>query len=204
MIKTHNSPPRGRTSGLGKLTVAVMAMLLAFHFQSLQAQTYAPLRYWTFENSNSMKDSMNNFNMDPNYYGSPYAINNNAPGVGVGKYLTLNGSSGLIKLGELQIDSAFTFEFLFRPGYQFNMSTFFRRIDGAIETRMGYPYISFTTVTNNYGGGTTNDEMMINLNQIGRRSYGYFMDGNWHHTVLNDQNPNGSIPFFSGGRPIHK
>jgi hypothetical protein len=184
MIKTHNSPPRGRTSGLGKLTVAVMAMLLAFHFQSLQAQTYAPLRYWTFENSNSMKDSMNNFNMDPNYYGSPYAINNNAPGVGVGKYLTLNGSSGLIKLGELQIDSAFTFEFLFRPGYQFNMSTFFRRIDGAIETRMGYPYISFTTVTNNYGGGTTNDEMMINLNQIGRRSYGYFMDGNWHHIVF--------------------
>ena len=71
-----------------------------------------------------------------------------------------------------------------RQGYQFNMSTFFRRIDGAIETRMGYPYISFTTVTNNYSGGTTNDEMMINLNQIGRRSYGYFMDGNWHHIVF--------------------
>lgn len=184
MFKHTKSAPGRLTNRTGMLFATVLAMALNLQGFKVSAQTYSPLRYWTFENSNSMKDSMNNFNMDPTYYQSPYTINNNSSNVGVGKYMTLNGSSGLIRLGELAIDSAFTFEFLFRPGYLFNMSTFFRRIDGAIETRMGYPYISFTTSTNNYSGGTTNDEMMINLNQIGRRSYGYFMDGNWHHIVF--------------------
>ena len=167
--------------------------------QTANAQTYAPFRYWTFERSNPMLDSMNNYNMDPTYYQSPYTINTNPANVGVGKYMTLNGSSGMIKLGEFAVDTTITVEFLFRPGYLFNMTSFFKRIDGALEAQMGYPYISFYTNTNNYSGGSTFDELKVNLNQVGKRSYGYFMDGNWHHIVFTYNSRSGEKKIYIDG-----
>ncbi|HEX5002502.1 MAG TPA: T9SS type A sorting domain-containing protein [Bacteroidia bacterium] len=148
------------------------------------AQNYAPLRYWTFDGATPLVDQMGNFNLNASYYGSPYAINTNPNGTGVQKYLTLDPNSTLIQMGQLAIDSAFTIEFLFKPGYLFGDSRFFTRVDGAMEARMGYPYINFTTNIIATTGGTSHDELQVDLNQIGRRSYGYFMDGNWHHIVF--------------------
>jgi len=180
-------------------SVVVASSSVMMSSPSATAQTYAPFRYWTFERSNPMLDSMNNYNMDPTYYQSPYTINTNASNVGVGKYLTLNNSSGMIKLGEFQVDTTFTFEFLFRPGYLFHMTSFFKRIDGAMEAQMGYPYITFYTNTNNYSGGTTFDELKVDLNQVGKRSYGYFMDGNWHHIVFTYNSKTGVKKIYVDG-----
>ncbi|MBL0339537.1 MAG: hypothetical protein IPP71_00625 [Bacteroidetes bacterium] len=183
----------------GFLLAVAEAVFILIAPAPVTAQTYAPTRYWTFERSNPMLDSMNNFNMDPNYYQSPYTINTNAANVGVGKYMTLNNSSSMIKLGQFLIDTTITVEFLFRPGYLFNMTSFFKRIDGAFEAQMGYPYISFYTNTNNYSGGTTFDELRVDLSQIGKRSYGYFMDGNWHHIVFSYNSKTGVKKIYIDG-----
>src|SRR5262245_20200350 len=108
------------------------------------AQNYLPRSYWTFDNaSNPLKDSMNLFNLDPNYYSSLYTINSNPANVGVGKYITYDISTGYVKGGQIPTDSAFTIEFLFRPGYKFNTAKLFYRMDGAFTGRIGYPFIQF-------------------------------------------------------------
>ena len=146
------------------------------------SQTYNPLRYWTFDKPNPLEDDMGNFHLDPSYYQSGYKIINNAGAVGNG--LELDASSDLIRAGLFDVDREFTIEFLFKPGYLFNATTFFKRIDGAIEARMEFPKITFITQTNKSSGGWHVDEFMVDLDQVGRRSYGYFMDGNWHHIVF--------------------
>jgi hypothetical protein len=151
----------------------------------LKAQNYLPRSYWTFDNpSNVFADSMGLFNMDPFYYQSGYVIGNNIAGSGVGRFLTLNSTSSFIRLGSLPTDSAFTIEFLFRPGYQFKETRFFYRLDGAITARMNYPYIIFTTVHRSGSGSSVTDDLRIDLNGIGRKSYSYYIDGSWHHIVF--------------------
>ncbi len=167
------------------LAICIMLALAAFFIKPAMGQTYAPLSYWTFENSVSLKDSMNVYNLDPNYYQGTYAINNNSPGVGVGKYLTLNTTTtSLVKAGVFGIDSSFTVEFLFRPGQGFNATNFFGRFDGAIGARMEYPAITFYTTCTGTSGGQVYDEMRVDLNGIGKKDYGYYVDGNWHHFVF--------------------
>ena len=149
------------------------------------SQTYLPRSYWTFDNpASALKDSMNLFNLDPNYYQSAYTINTNSAGQGVGKYMTLGTGSGYIKGGQLPTDSAFTIEFLFRPGYNFKETRFFSRIDGAFSASFNYPYITFYTFSLTAVGGIIEDDFKINLDGVGRKTYGYFIDGNWHHIVF--------------------
>lgn len=162
---------------------AIMALLVLVP-AVLSAQNYLPKSYYTFENSKPMTDSMNYFDLDPSYYRSGYTINSNPAGVGVGKYMTLDSNSTIIRGGTLAIDSAVTFEFLFKPGFYFGTTVFAKRMDGAIELRMSYPAINFMTfVTSNTGSGIS-DDFQIDLTGIGRKSYGYYMDGNWHHIVF--------------------
>ena len=199
------SKTRSTRIGWPQVVRAVRGFVCAFALltpvAAVQAQTYTPMRYWTFDNpSSAFKDSCNNFNMDPTYYGSPYTINNGSSSSGVGKYLTMNGSSTLIKLGDLTIDTAVTVEFLFRPGYMFNTTNFMSRLDGALTVSMGYAYINFQTKTSNYSGGTTVDDLRVDLNQIGRRSWGYYMDGNWHHIVFRYNSKTGLKEIYVDGQ----
>src|SRR5690606_22925672 len=161
-----------------------MFVLLVLVPAILSAQNYLPKSYYTFEGSKPMKDSMNHFDLDPSYYRSGYTINSNPAGVGVGNYMTLDSNSTIIRGGTLAIDSAVTFEFLFKPGFYFGTTVFAKRMDGAIELRFSYPTINFMTyVTTNTGSGV-NDDFAIDLNGIGRKNYGYYVDGNWHHIVF--------------------
>ncbi|HNR48927.1 MAG TPA: T9SS type A sorting domain-containing protein [Bacteroidia bacterium] len=161
-----------------------MFVLLVLVPAILSAQNYLPKSYYTFEGSKPMKDSMNHFDLDPSYYRSGYTINSNPAGVGVGNYMTLDSNSTIIRGGTLSIDSAVTFEFLFKPGFYFGTTVFAKRMDGAIELRFSYPTINFMTyVTTNTGSGV-NDDFAIDLNGIGRKNYGYYVDGNWHHIVF--------------------
>ncbi len=181
------------------IIVILSIIILPGSGSECKAQNYTPYSYWTFESSNPLSDSIGNFNLDPNYYQSNYSISNSSQG-GIGRCLKLDGTSGLIRAGELDVDREFTIEFLFKPGYLFNTTTFFKRIDGAIEARMGYPYITFITQTNKSSGGWLADEFTVNLDQIGRRSYGYFMDNNWHHMVFKYNSANGQKQIWIDGQ----
>ncbi|HKR05644.1 MAG TPA: T9SS type A sorting domain-containing protein [Bacteroidia bacterium] len=166
----------------------IYALMLCLYLMSVSitnAQNYLPRSYWTFDNtSNPLKDSMSLFNLDPNYYSSQYTINTNPANAGVGKYMTYNAATGYVRGGQLPTDSAFTIEFLFRPGYQFNTAKLFYRQDGAFTGRISYPDIQFATTIKDAGGNYQTDDFHIELNQVGRKSYGYYMDGNWHHFVF--------------------
>lgn len=200
-INSHRKadfPRPFQKSGLTILRPFTLLTLLIHLVSVTMAQNYVPMSYWTFDDPDPMQDMMGNFNLDPNYYQSGYTINNAGSG-GVGKCMELDNASGLIRAGLMDVDREFTIEFLFKPGYEFNTTTFFKRIDGAIEARMGYPYITFITEINKSGGGWHADEFTVNLNQIGKRSYGYFMDNRWHHIVFRYNAATGSKQIWVDG-----
>ncbi|MFZ7118264.1 MAG: LamG-like jellyroll fold domain-containing protein, partial [Bacteroidota bacterium] len=170
-------------SNLISITRSIVAVFLLAVPTCLVAQNYQPKSYYTFEGSSPMKDSMGNFNLDPNYYQSSYQILTNTSG-GVGKYMKLDSSSTIIRGGVLAIDSAITFEFIFKPGMNFGTTVFAKRMDGALELRMTYPAINFMTEVKAANGSPIYDDFEIDLNGIGRASYSYYVDDNWHHIVF--------------------
>lgn len=170
------------------LTLVIFGLLLfTIKPNSLLAQTWTPNNYWTFEATNSLSDSMSRSNLDPNYFGSTYTISNAQTGAGVGKYMTFKGTEKLIVASNpLVLDSGFTIELLIRIGQNSHetMEIFGRR-DAAIDIRFGYPFIRFGTRSTPTGGSSlVSDSYEINLNGIGRGTYGYYTDNNWHHLVF--------------------
>lgn len=150
----------------------------------LRAQTYAPNIYYTFDGPNPLSDSVSNSSLNPNYYSSYYTIGNNSAGQGVGRFLTLYPNSTIIKGAEFTPDSALTIEFLLRPGYQFDGQNIMWSQNGCFSIRMGYPYIQFSTSAFTTANVAVDDVFKIDLTDIGRKSYGYYIDGNWHHLVF--------------------
>lgn len=159
--------------------LALLLLLIAVY--SSKAQTISPMRYWTFNGANAGTDSMGVSNLNFTAYSSQYSVGTNGQ---VGKYLTLDGNSSLIDGGPLSISNAITVEFLFKPGYLFNTTNLIKRGDGTFSIRMEYPKMSFYTAHKNGSGATVEDDFVINLDGIGRKSYSYYMDNNWHHMVF--------------------
>ncbi len=174
------------------------------------AQQILPRNYWTFEGTTPMKDSMNNSPLNPAYYGSTYTILNGA----VGKGISLgSGGKTIVASGVVNVDSLLTIEFLFKPAGDFSTSTFLTRRDGAMLIKMGYPYIQFITNILSPSGTTINDNLNVSLEAIGRASYSYYVDGNYHHFVfkyntktgeksiwIDGQNPSGFSSTTATGR----
>lgn len=180
MIQTHK---RGHLHP-GGLRQAILTWLLvtAVSVPITVAQTvYTPVRYYTFNGSNAVTDSTGNYALNFNYYGSQYAV---GTGGQVGKFLTLNSASTLVEGGALTLTNAVSVEFLLKPGYDFGISKIIHRGDGAFEIRMEYASLTFGTSHKSSSGATINDEFTISLDAIGRKSYGYYVDGNWHHLVF--------------------
>ena len=170
---------------------------------SAKSQNWSPNNYWTFDGSNALTDSMGNSDLNPSYYQSPYAISPASSTTGVGKFLTLNSASKLIVASSpLAADSGLTIEFLFRAGANINSPVqFFSRRDGAINLRLYFPYIRFTTKS--IPTGTTSavtDNLDIQLEAIGRGSYNYFVDNNWHHIVFKYDAKNGTKEVWVDGQ----
>lgn len=160
----------------------MVSMLFISTVITLKAQTtYNPIRYWTFNGANAATDSMGINNLNFTTYNSPYTIENNGQ---VSKYLTLNSSSSLVDGGPLNLNNALTIEFLFKPGYLFNSSKIMMRGDDAFSIRMDYAQLYFTTTHKNSSGSNVVNEFAVQLNAIGRKSYGYYVDNNWHHMVF--------------------
>jgi len=151
------------------------------------SQTWTPKHYWTFNSSNPLADSTGTAPLNPGYFQSTYVISNAQSNTGVGKYLTLTGTSRAITSNvPFSPDSGFTFEVLFRPGANLlEITQFITRRDGALSIRFCYPYFRFTTKSIPTGSSTAvTDNWDLELKSIGRATYGYYMDGNWHHLVF--------------------
>lgn len=201
----------------GALKVAMVLLLSGFSFITSNAQNWIPTHYWTFNNpSNSLADSVGNTPLNPAFYQATYTVANTQTGVSVGRYLTIPANSNIITTNKaFSPDSGVTVEFLFRPGAnQFETVNLFSRRDGAIQVKFSYPYFTFTTAaTPLTGGSTSTDKWELNLTGIGRGSFGYYVDGNWHHMVfrynartgvkdiwVDGQNPSGFSKTVSPGR----
>src|SRR5688572_19022190 len=118
----------------------MLIMLILMAVMSVNSQTITPVRYWTFNGANATTDSTGNYNLNFTTYNSQYTINNNGQ---VGKFLTLDSNSGLVDGGTLNLSTAVTIEFLFKPGYKFNTTNMLSRGDGAVSVRFEYATITF-------------------------------------------------------------
>ncbi|HQZ77550.1 MAG TPA: hypothetical protein PK190_06265, partial [Bacteroidia bacterium] len=178
------------------LSISLLFIHLLFAALSLlqvaNAQTYAPVSYWTFNSSPFNKDSMNRTNMDFTSYGCGYTVSNNSA---VGKGLILSSSGDNINTGNFVTDTSFAIEFLFKPGYQFNQTLLFRRMDGGFSANFNFDGIYFYT----YTSGSGSDELKVSFDGIGKRSYGYFVDGNWHHIVFQYSSLTGKKEIYIDG-----
>lgn len=178
------------------LSISLLFIHLLFAALSLlqvaNAQTYAPVSYWTFNSSPFNKDSMNRTNMDFTSYGCGYTVSNNSA---VGKGLILGSSGDNINTGNFVTDTSFAIEFLFKPGYQFNQTLLFRRMDGGFSANFNFDGIYFYT----YTSGSGSDELKVSFDGIGKRSYGYFVDGNWHHIVFQYSSLTGKKEIYIDG-----
>jgi len=175
----------------------VIAFLLTQSFASfnvVKAQNWLPYNYWTFDGTNPLKDSMNQSNLDAAYYQSPYSILTNSSNSGVGKYLQLDAASRqIVASSPFTPDTAYTIEFLFKASSDINQTIqWFSRRDAAINLRLYFPYIRFTTKSIPTGSTTTvTDNFDISLEAIGRGTYNYYVDNNWHHIVFKYDAKNG-------------
>ncbi|MBT8195134.1 MAG: hypothetical protein KJO64_01805, partial [Bacteroidia bacterium] len=161
--------------------VFTLLFALILGVQQLSAQTISPDRYWTFNGSNPIADSAQNYNIDFAYYQSAFHLNS---GGAVGNYITLDSTTQNAGGGNLSLNSGVTVEFLFRPGYRFNNTTFISRRDGAFTIQFDYPKIKFRTKHKKSNGVEQDDIFEIELNGVGVKEFGHYIDGNWHHMVF--------------------
>jgi hypothetical protein len=181
-----NKNQSGQSGGLGMLPFVKTLMLLIPFSMLITGVTVGqsvikPMRYYTFNGSNPLADSTGNFNLNTTTYNSQYSI---GTGGQVGKFLTLNNNTNLIDGGSLPLSNAISIEFLLKPGYDFNSTKLLQRGDGAFGVRIEYATLTFSTSHRNSSGGTVNDDLVVQLDGIGRKSYGYYVDGGWHHMVF--------------------
>ncbi len=198
MIETKSLKPAGRSWRNLPLTASLVSLLMMIPFVTVMAQTtYNPLRYWNFNGSSAATDQMGNYNLNFTTYNSAYTVENSGQ---VGKYITLNGSSSLIDGGSVSLSNAVTIEMLLKPGYLFNQCKIIQRGDDAFSVRMEYAKIFFTTTHKNSSGSNVVNEFAVDLNGIGRKSYGYYVDNNWHHMVFRFDASSGTKEIWVDGQ----
>ena len=168
------------TYSLIKKVVAAVIIICATAMS--HAQTL-PKYYWTFDGSSPLKDSIGQFALNTTAYNCIYTIDNPVPG-SVGKSLKLDSQGRLIGAPQLVLDSMLVIEFMFKPSLNFNTTQFMNRRDNAFLIKMGYPFIQFTTNIISATGTTIAHTLKVELEGIGRATYGYYTDGNWHHLVF--------------------
>lgn len=191
------------------LNLFLTALIISMSFEISSAQ-YSPFHYFTFDGSNPLKDSLSTAVLNPAYFQSTYSISNSA----VGKSLTLGvGGKDVVVSSTMPIDTVITIEYLFKPSHDFSTTTFITRRDGAVYIKMGYPYIEFITNAISSSGANIHHDQMINLEGIGRASFSYYVDGNFHQMVfkynvktgvkevwIDGQLPSGFSAFTTTGR----
>ncbi|MEP7263210.1 MAG: T9SS type A sorting domain-containing protein [Bacteroidota bacterium] len=170
------------------IRVISLVGLITLSSLSVKAQTYLPFNYYTFDGVTALDDNMLHNALNFNFFQSPYTISTaNASGNAVGKCLVLGSTTRQIVASQpLALDSGVTIEFLWKPSADINETVqLFGRRDGALQIRFTYPNLRFLTKVTPVGSSTAvSDIMNIELSGVGRMSYGYYVDGNWHHFVF--------------------
>ncbi len=175
----------------------MLALLLTGVLTAVNAQQYLPRHYWTFEGASPLKDSMNLSALNPTFYNGQF----NYTQGNVGTAMSLgNGGRAIVATSNLALDTMFTAEFLFKADHDFNSTNLLNRRDNAVIIRMGYAFIQFTTNVINTAGATISDNFVINLESIGRASYSYYVDNNWHHLVFKYNSNSGQKEVWVDGQ----
>lgn len=159
-----------------------MTLIMLFALTLVKSQVL-PTNYFTFDGTAPMKDSLSTSTLNTTMYNSMYTVDNAISG-SVGKSLKLDQSARTIVAPRFTPDSAMVIEFLFKPALYFNTTQFINRKDNAFIIKMGYPFIQFNTNIVSSTGATINNNLNVDLEGIGRKTYGYYTDGNWHHLVF--------------------
>ncbi len=163
----------------------IQYLLLTFLFVfttniSICQTTVTPVRYWTFNNSNTALDSTGGANLNFTNYSSQYTTNIECSG----KSLTFTGTGAITLAGSPTFTNDIAMEFLLKPQMFFQRNATIISHDPLMSVSFEFPYLYFFTTHKNSNGVTINDEFKITLDGIGRKSYGYYIDGNWHHFVF--------------------
>lgn len=146
----------------------IVLILLPF---ILTAQT-APVAYYQFDLSNPLAPSSGTTNLSG---GGSYTIQSSG-GI-VGKYANWTSSPDAFTGPTINAGSQFTIQFWFRAGYKISAVRNAQWISwGSVAIGMEYPNIYFQTATTSGGHA-----LIIRLDGIGRKSWDYWTDGNWHH-----------------------
>lgn len=163
------------------------------------AQVVTPNYYFTFDGTNPLKDSLTTSTLNTTSYNSLYTIDGASSG-SIGKSLKLDATGRIILAPRLTLDSLLVIEFIFKPSLNFNTTQFINRKDNAFMIKMGYPFIQFNTNILSATGATINDNLKVDLEGIGRKTYGYYTDGNWHHLVFKYNTKTGSKEIWIDGQ----
>ena len=189
-------PMRNKISGLLTCLTIIFFVLMSYNCQS---QNTLPDHYWTFDGNAPLKDSMSSATLNVSAYNCIYKIDNSINS-GVGKSLKLDDQGKIIVISKYTLNNDLTIEFLFKPELYFNTTQFINRKDNAFLIKMGYPYIQFSTNILSSTGSVISDNLMINLDGIGRATYGYYTDGNWHHLVFKYKTTTGKKEVWVDGQ----
>lgn len=147
----------------------------------LCAQSIRPLAHWTFEGNSWTEDAAGGKKI----ISSGKLLHKQTEGR-VGEYLRLDKTqSDLLRL-PIHTTEALTIEFMFRfPQYDYNrFNRLFYFSDYSLFTTIYQEGWQFITKVMDENGQVHTDDMRIPFDGLGKRNFGYYFDGNWHHVVI--------------------
>ena len=148
----------------------------------VSAQRLSPIAYWTFDKTAPARDvaNINELNIKNR---AEIRSGNDATGNFLHLFPKPDNQINLVVLKEM---NAFSAEMMvrFSPGSIKNHAVFFATSDHMIRTVMTADLIAFNTHILLASGEVRTHAFKIALDGIGRKSYGYYLDGNWHHFVF--------------------
>lgn len=178
-----------RTFGL--LYGIIRLLMLTIIFSSaLLAQT--PINYWTADNgtnpANQVIDSRGAYNLNYASY-SPGTVHIANTDPKVGNYIQLRSDNSIIQASgsTFPITSSFCIEFLLRVTHDWSGGEFMQDKGGAFSIWFELPSNGYAIPSVVFGTNTGNnvwDELRLSFDGIGRKNYGWWADGNWHHFVF--------------------
>ena len=178
-----------RTFGL--LYGIIRLLMLTIIFSSaLLAQT--PINYWTADNgtnpANQVIDSRGAYNLNYASY-SPGTVHIANTDPKVGNYIQLRSNNSIIQASgsTFPITSSFCIEFLLRVTHDWSGGEFMQDKGGAFNIWFELPSNGYAIPSVVFGTNTGNnvwDELRLSFDGIGRKNYGWWADGNWHHFVF--------------------
>jgi hypothetical protein len=180
--------------------VTLFILLIALQ---LTASAVNAIRYYTCDNvanpAGKIKDEMGGYDL------TPVGTFNIVTGGAIGKGVEFTKLTDQVAASTTQLFTAsFTFEFLWKPGHYIDNGYFAYTYDNAFvcgitclpHNNYAVPELTFQTQT---GSPNQNRTLTVQLDGIGRKSLGWFMDGNYHHMVFKYNSTTGLKQIFVDG-----